>query len=252
MLLSRRPTDRGQILWPSRLSSAANTRTLLRVHRNGDMGSPRVVGPARLSSAGRSVGSLSPRRLAPPPAFRILPGARSGGARSSPIPLAMVFRETPVAADTADIDRAPSVFASEAAARRRTLSFIMPDKAPNRFRIPSSRTSRSFGDAALLAWPSERIPMRTPPSTRVLRVIITNGQKSPANSHRPWHPERTRAHSPRRHTEQGGPPDTALKSKAAVTSSASPESKLSRLFLHGPFVAGENYAKGAEYARLAG
>src|SRR4029077_16115526 len=49
---------RGRLTWcPCACSACASRRTLLQVHRNGDSGSPRVVGSTSASRSGSSVGS---------------------------------------------------------------------------------------------------------------------------------------------------------------------------------------------------
>jgi len=60
----------------------ASCPVLLHVHRNGDIGSPRVSGSTSASNAASSPGSRSRKRLRPPPGCRTLP-PRSVGCSSS-------------------------------------------------------------------------------------------------------------------------------------------------------------------------
>ncbi len=66
----RRPTVEGFTGWPGCWRAAANWAPLLHVYRNGDSGSPRVVGSTRASNASRSVGSSTVKALRPPPGRR--------------------------------------------------------------------------------------------------------------------------------------------------------------------------------------
>jgi hypothetical protein len=56
--------------WFSRVNSSANRRMLLHVQRNGDSGSPRVVGSIKVSRAANKSGSVSARGRRPPPGRR--------------------------------------------------------------------------------------------------------------------------------------------------------------------------------------
>src|SRR5260370_27197873 len=71
--------------WPCACSACASRRTLLQVHRNGDSGSPRVVGSTNASRSGSSVGSLQIAGFPPAPAPPIR-SDRSSSSHSLPPP----------------------------------------------------------------------------------------------------------------------------------------------------------------------
>jgi hypothetical protein len=96
-------------------------RVLLQIHRNGDSGSPRVSGSIRRSNETSSLGSCSTMFFRPAPARRIRPGIAFPSAISS-IPLAMAFRESPLARRILETPPYPKARASLAAISRRLCS----------------------------------------------------------------------------------------------------------------------------------
>ncbi len=89
--------------------AAANCGQLLHVHRNGDSGSPRVVGSTKASNAAASVGSSAVKALRPPPGRRCRPagGNRAGWVKSAR-PRRIVARSSPVTSATTAIPPRPS------------------------------------------------------------------------------------------------------------------------------------------------
>src|SRR5580693_10357863 len=85
--------------WPCCCSASASRRTLLQVHRNGDSGSPRVVGSTSASRSARNVGSLTLAGLRPAPGRRTRPDGSSCANSVRPRPI--VLGAMPVAIATA-------------------------------------------------------------------------------------------------------------------------------------------------------
>ncbi len=127
----RRSATVSALTWcPWRVSSAARTRSDLRVHRSGEHGSPRTSGSTRASSAGRSPGSRSAARLRPPPARR----ARLSGsspASSSATPRETVPSRIPAASAATRMPPCSRARASAPATSRRCRSSRCGNSAPN-------------------------------------------------------------------------------------------------------------------------
>ena len=68
--LSNSPTRVRLAWWPCCCSASASRRRLLQVYRNGDSGSPRVVGSTSASRSSTNVGSLTIAGLRPAPGRR--------------------------------------------------------------------------------------------------------------------------------------------------------------------------------------
>ena len=80
---SRSPTVSALTRCPWRVSSAARWRVDFVVHRNGDIGSPRISGSASASSADRSPGPVTASRLRPPPGLLARPSGPSPDSSSA-------------------------------------------------------------------------------------------------------------------------------------------------------------------------
>ena len=143
-------------------SSAARFAKLLHVQRRGDIGSPRLVGSTRASSAAISVGCSSTRDFLPAPGFRCRPGSSTSRRFSSWRPLRMVRSESPVALATATIPPRPNDSASVAAHRRRPRSSKSLPSKINLLRIHA--TTFSSGIVVTCA------PSRTSAQVKVVRV----------------------------------------------------------------------------------
>src|SRR6266699_2949530 len=115
---------------PAAVSSSARFRVDLTVHRSGDIGSPRSSGSTRASSAGTSPGSVSARRLRPPPARRARPSG-SAPDSSSATPSDTVASRTSAARATSLIPPWPSARASAPSSSRRCRSSRCGKSDPN-------------------------------------------------------------------------------------------------------------------------
>ena len=91
---------------------------LLQVHRNGDIGSPRVLDATSRSRAALNVGCSRSLELRPAPKARCRPGSSGFDDFSSAIPVRIVRSDIPVACATAVIPPLPNDIASAAAHRR--------------------------------------------------------------------------------------------------------------------------------------
>src|ERR1035437_2358188 len=110
----------------------------LQIHRRGDSGSPRVSGSIRRSNETSSLGSRSTMFFRPAPDRRIRPGIAFPSAISR-IPLAMAFRERPLARRILETPPYPKARASLAAISRRLRSSRSSHTLENfRRRDPSS------------------------------------------------------------------------------------------------------------------
>ena len=98
-VLFQRPTVVELTSQPCVVNAPVSLARLLHVHRNGDIGSPRVSGSTNASNAAVRPGWVSPMLGRPAPARRIrVVGATP--AASSRRPVRIVSRASPVAADT--------------------------------------------------------------------------------------------------------------------------------------------------------
>src|SRR6516162_3830840 len=130
--------------WPCSRSAAARCRMLLQVHRNGDWGSPRLVGSTSASRSGRNVGSLRIAGLRPAPGRRIRGEGSSSPNSVKPRPI--VLGAMPVALATAVMPPYPAANASAAATRRRPRSSRNGATMENRSRMGSiSITTTRYG-----------------------------------------------------------------------------------------------------------
>jgi hypothetical protein len=131
-----RPRVPGLTGCPCRVSWLASCVVLLHVQRNGDVGSPRVMGSTNRSSAAANSGSTSVARLRPAPGLRTRDSTGVSGsfsrASSSARPFAIVFGHIPVARLTARTPPQPYDLASAAAHCRRIRSSISEAQATNR------------------------------------------------------------------------------------------------------------------------
>jgi len=127
--------------WLCRRSSSANLRVLLHVQRRGDSGCPRVTGSTKASRACSNPGSISVKGLRPPPTLRRRDATASPGCASrcsnSRTPVVMVFRASPVAAETVVTPPQPMADDSAAAHCLRIRSSITGDRAKYFCRIRS-------------------------------------------------------------------------------------------------------------------
>jgi hypothetical protein len=117
-----RPTFAWLIEKPWRCNSSANTRVLLQVHRNGDVGSPRETGSTKRSNAADKLGCSVSRDRRPAPGLRCRFPSFGPAALSSLMPFRTVRSDKPVACATAAMPPQPNETASVAAQRRRPRS----------------------------------------------------------------------------------------------------------------------------------
>src|SRR6185312_1782799 len=82
---------------PCACSTCAKRRRLLQVQRNGDSGSPRVVGSTSASRSGSSVGSLEIVLLRPAPGRRIRSEGSSCANSSRPRPIVLGAAQVAIA-----------------------------------------------------------------------------------------------------------------------------------------------------------
>jgi hypothetical protein len=122
------PTDHAPMGCSWRVNSSAKRAVLLQVQRNGDSGSPRLIGSTKTSSASSNPGSDSVRHLRPPPFLRRRLSTAAFGfflrTSNSCTPRRIVLRDMPVASLTALKPPQPYVCASVAAYCRRIRSSI--------------------------------------------------------------------------------------------------------------------------------
>lgn len=110
------------------VNAAASFALLLHVHRNGEVGSPRVTGSTSASNAARRPGCASSIAGRPAPARRRRPAGAPPSANSRR-PLRIVVRDKPVADETTASPPYPMATDSAAAHTRRARSFINGDNA---------------------------------------------------------------------------------------------------------------------------
>ena len=105
--------------WPFSRMAAVSVRIDLDVHRNADIGSPRVTGSISNSNAATSSPSWASARFRPPPERRDRPDPGAVPSSASFRPRRTVSAATPVAAATMPTPPGPSSAASAPSHNRR-------------------------------------------------------------------------------------------------------------------------------------